>query len=88
MVQYAETQHAFEEGIKNTSPEKGVTPIEKWEESLNDVETSEAKAILRDLGQLKTAIQADRPDGGKIKTVEEARPGHQRHGRRRGGCRV
>jgi hypothetical protein len=66
MVQYAETQHALEKGIETISPEKGVELIEKWEESLNGLEGSGAKSILKDLGALKKALQAKEPDGDKI----------------------
>ncbi len=66
MVQYAETQHALENGIESVSAEKGVTLIEKWEESLKEVEGAGAKSILRDLGALKTALKAKEPDSTKI----------------------
>lgn len=69
MVQYAETQHALENGIENLSAEKAVTIIEKWEDSLKDVEASGAKGIVRDLGALKTALQKPEPDEAKIKAL-------------------
>lgn len=66
MVQYAETKNALEKGIETISPEKGVELIEKWEDSLKDVDGSGAKTILRDLGALKKALQAKEPDSEKI----------------------
>lgn len=69
MVQYAETQHAFEKGIETLSPEKGVGLIEKWEDSLKEVDLPGAKGILKDLGALKKALQGKEPDGEKINAL-------------------
>lgn len=69
MVQYADTQHALENGIETISAEKGVDLIEKWEDSLKDVNGTGAKSILRDLGALKTALKAKQPDSAKISSL-------------------
>lgn len=69
MVQYAETQKALESGFEGVTPEKGVQLIEKWEETLKDFGSKGSKGILRDLGALKKALQADEPDAEKIQTL-------------------
>lgn len=66
MVQYAETQHALDQGASNIEPDKGVDLIEKWEEALKDLEAPAAKAIANDLGTLKKALSAKTPDSAKI----------------------
>ena len=66
MASYAPTLEAFKKGITRMSVSAAVKNIEGWEEKLESTEVSGSKTILRDLGALKKALQANEPDGERI----------------------
>ena len=57
MAAFSGTLNALKRGITKMSANAAIKNIENWEESLQDVEISGVKAILRDLGSLKKALR-------------------------------
>jgi hypothetical protein len=64
---FAGTINALKNGITRMSVAAAIRNIENWEDSLQDVEISGCRAILRDLGSLKKLLQDDQPDGERIR---------------------
>jgi hypothetical protein len=64
---FAGTLTALKKGITKMSISAAIRNIENWEESLQDVEITGCRAILRDLGALKKQLQEDEPDGERIR---------------------
>lgn len=69
MAAFAATANAFEKGVENIKPAAAVKLIEGWEEALAGADIPGAKGIHGDLERLKKALQADAPDGEKIKAL-------------------
>ncbi len=51
------------------TPEAGIKNIEGWETYLKDHDAPGVKAIVADLGKLKTLLAAKELDGSKIKSL-------------------
>jgi hypothetical protein len=64
---FAGTLTALKKGITKMTISAAVRNIENWEESLQDVELTGCRAILRDLAALKKQLQEDEPDGDRIR---------------------
>jgi hypothetical protein len=64
---FAGTINALKSGITRMSASAAIRNIENWEDSLQDVEISGCRAILRDLGALKKLLEEDQPDGERIR---------------------
>jgi len=68
-ARFTATENAFEKGVDSIKPAAAVKLIEGWEEALKDAEITGAKGIVADLERLKKALEADKPDAEKIKTL-------------------
>jgi hypothetical protein len=64
---FSGTIAALKKGITQMSISAAVRNIENWEESLQDVELTGCRAILRDLAALKKQLQEEEPDGERIR---------------------
>jgi hypothetical protein len=64
---FSGTITALKKGITKMTAAAAVRNIENWEESLQNVEVTGCRAILRDLGALKKQLQEDEPDGERIR---------------------
>jgi hypothetical protein len=58
---FAGTVTALKKGITKMSISAAIRNIENWEESLQDVELTGCRAILRDLGALKKSFRRTSP---------------------------
>lgn len=66
MPQFDATIKHLSEGVKGFTKAAAIKNIEGWEASLEGVEVSGAKGILRDLESLKKHLQAESPKGEQI----------------------
>jgi hypothetical protein len=64
---FSGTLTALKKGVTKMSISAAIRNIENWEDSLQDVELTGCRAILRDLGALKKQLQDDEPDGERIR---------------------
>ncbi len=69
MPQFDATIKHLKEGVKGFTVAAAVKNIEGWEATLEKVEAPAAKAIVKDLENLKKHLQADKIDGGQIKKL-------------------
>ena len=67
MPQFDATIKHIQDGVKGFTVK--VTNIEGWEATLEKSESAGVKTLVKDLGTLKKYIQAEAPDGEKIKTL-------------------
>ncbi len=63
------TIHAIKGGPKNFSADKAVKDIDSWEQYLSKHEHAGVKAVVADLGKLKTMLTSDKPDDKAIQTL-------------------
>lgn len=68
-ARFTATENAFEKGVEHITPSAAVKIIDGWEAALKDAEITGAKGIAADLERLKKALEADKPDAEKIKTL-------------------
>lgn len=66
MPRYAETTKLLDRDLATVSPEAAVKNIEMWEESLGEMDSKEAKAVVKDLDALKKALSSKTPNGATI----------------------
>lgn len=69
MPQFDATIKHIKEGVKGFTISAAVKNIEGWEATLEKVETTGVKTILRDLQSLRKHLQADEIDGAKVKDL-------------------
>lgn len=69
MPQFAATIKHITDGVKGFTIKAAVTNIEGWEKTLGEMDAPGAKGMVRDLGRLKTMLQADPIDGEGVKEL-------------------
>ena len=69
MPQIDATIKHLQNGVKGFTKAAAIKNIEGWEASLEKVEVSGAKGILRDLESLKKHLQAEAPKGEQIQKL-------------------
>ncbi len=69
MPQYDATIKHIKDGVKSFTISAAVKNIEGWEATLEKVEAPAAKAIVKDLENLKKHLQADKLNGEQIKKL-------------------
>ena len=69
MPQFDATIKHLKEGVKGFTISAAVKNIEGWEATLEKVETSGVKTIVKDLESLKKHLQAKEIDGDAIKKL-------------------
>ncbi len=69
MPQFDATIKHIKEGVKTFTVAAAVKNIEGWEATLEKVEASGAKTIIRDLENLKKHLHAEEIDGEAIKKI-------------------
>jgi len=69
MPQFAATIKHIKDGVKSFTVAAAVKNIEGWEATLEAVEVPAAKAIVRDLENLKKHLHAKELDGEAIKKL-------------------
>jgi hypothetical protein len=66
MPQYAATTKLLDKDLESVSPDTATKNIEMWQESLQQMDSKEAKAIARDLEALKKEMGKKEPSSDKI----------------------
>ena len=69
MPQFDATIKHIKDGVKSFTISAAVKNIEGWEATLEKVEAPAAKAIIKDLENLKKHLQADEINGGQVKKL-------------------
>ncbi len=69
MPQYDATIKHLKDGVKGFTVTAAVKNIEGWEATLEKVEAPGAKAIIKDLENLKKHLQADTINGEQIRKL-------------------
>lgn len=69
MPQFDATIKHLKDGVKGFTVSAAVKNIEGWEATLEKVETPAAKTIVKDLGSLKKALQADPVKGDQVQKL-------------------
>ncbi|WP_131194568.1 hypothetical protein [Lichenihabitans psoromatis] len=69
MPQFDSTIKHIKDGVKGFTIAAAVKNIEGWEATLEKVEAPAAKAIVKDLENLKKHLQADPINGGQVKKL-------------------
>ena len=69
MPQFDATIKHLKEGVKGFTISAAVKNIEGWEATLEKIETSGVKTIIKDLESLKKHLQADSIDGEAVKKL-------------------
>ncbi len=69
MPQFDATIKHIKEGVKGFTVAAAVKNIEGWEATLEKVEAPAAKAIIKDLENLKKHLHADKINGGQVKKI-------------------
>ena len=69
MPQFAATIKHIQEGVKSFTIAAAVKNIEGWEATLEKVEAPAAKAIVKDLENLKKHLHAKEIDGEAVKKL-------------------
>ncbi len=69
MPQFDATIKHIKEGVKTFTIAAAVKNIEGWETTLEKVEAPAAKAIVKDLENLKKHLHAEKIDGDAIKKI-------------------
>ncbi len=69
MPQYDATIKHIKDGVKSFTISAAVKNIEGWEATLEKVEAPAAKAIVKDLENLKKHLQSDKLNGEQIKKL-------------------
>ncbi len=69
MPQFDATIKHLKEGVKGFTISAAVKNIEGWEATLEKIETSGVKTIVKDLESLKKHLQADEIDGEAVKKI-------------------
>jgi len=69
MPQFDATIKHIKDGIKGFTVSAAVKNIEGWEATLEKVEASGTKTIIKDLENLKKHLQADKIDGEQVKKI-------------------
>jgi len=69
MPQFDATIKHINDGIKGFTVSAAVKNIEGWEATLEKVEVSGTKTIIKDLENLKKHLQADKIDGEQVKKI-------------------
>ena len=69
MPQYAATIKHIKDGVKSFTIAAAVKNIEGWEATLENVEASGAKTIIKDLEALKKQLQAEPINGEAVKKL-------------------
>jgi hypothetical protein len=69
MPQFDATIKHIKDGIKGFTVSAAVKNIEGWEATLEKVEVSGTKTIIKDLENLKKHLQADKIDGEQVKKI-------------------
>ena len=69
MPQFDATIKHIKEGVKAFTVSAAVKNIEGWETTLGSIEAPAAKAIVKDLENLKKHLHAEKIDGDAIKKI-------------------
>ena len=69
MPQFTATINHLKEGVKGFTIAAAVKNIEGWEATLEKVEVSGVKTIIRDLENLKKHLQAKEINGGQVRDL-------------------
>ena len=69
MPQFDATIKHIKDGVKSFTIAAAVKNIEGWEATLEKVEAPAAKAIVKDLENLKKHLQAEKINGGQVKKL-------------------
>ena len=69
MPQFAATIKHIKDGVKSFTISAAVKNIEGWEATLEKVEASGAKTIIKDLENLKKHLHAEKIDGEAVKKL-------------------
>ncbi len=69
MPQFAATIKHLKEGVKGFTIAAAVKNIEGWEATLEKVEATGTKTIIKDLENLKKHLQAKEINGGQVKSL-------------------
>ena len=69
MPQFDSTIKHIKDGVKGFTVQAAVKNIEGWEATLEKVELPAAKAIVKDLENLKKHLQSDKINGEQIKKL-------------------
>ncbi len=68
-ARFAETINALKKGAEKMTAAAAVKNIEGWEKSVGELDTPAAKTLLKDLGDLKEALQEDKTDGKAVQKL-------------------
>jgi hypothetical protein len=66
---FSGTMNALKRGITKMTCDAAIRNIENWEDSLQDIEITGCKAILRDLAALKKQLDVSEPDGDRVRNL-------------------
>ncbi len=66
---FTATENAIERGLENSTPAQGRKLITDWENELKNADFTGAKGIAGDLERLNKLLQADEPDGEKVRQL-------------------
>jgi len=68
---FTATENAFDKGVEKTTPKQGAKLTGEWVEELRKADFSGAKGLASELERLEKLLNADEPDGDKIRTLLE-----------------
>ena len=68
---FTATENAFGKGIEKTSPKQGAKLASEWVEELRKADFSGAKGLASELERLEKLLNAEEPDGEKVRTLLE-----------------
>ena len=68
---FTATENAFEKGIEKTSPKQGAKLAGEWVEELRKADFSGAKGLASELERLEKLLNAEEPDGDKVRILLE-----------------
>lgn len=66
---FTATENAFDKGIEKTSPKQGAKLAGDWVDELLKADFPGAKGLAGELERLEKALNADAPDGERIKEL-------------------
>lgn len=70
MARFAATTNAFSKGVENISPEASIKLIEEWEGQVQELDSKEAKGLVRDLEALKKELgKGEKMSGDKVQQL-------------------
>jgi hypothetical protein len=66
---FTATENAFDKGIEKTSPKQGAKLAGEWVEELRKADFTGAKGLASELERLEKLLNADEPDGEKVRKL-------------------